>query len=109
MFCDLLGFRVGEKEVKGLKGCDAVYIYIFGYPCLICNRLLTYILFKYIHYVCCILSTAVARELATYKLDLVGVQGLRWDTEGTVRAWGYIFFHGKENENQLRTVFLTTE
>jgi hypothetical protein len=28
----------------------------------------------------------VARELAKYKLDLVGVQEIRWDKEGTVRA-----------------------
>jgi hypothetical protein len=67
VFYDLLGFRVGEKEVKGLKGCDTVYMYIFGYPCLIFYRLLTYILFIYIYYVCCILSTAVAKELARYK------------------------------------------
>ena len=29
---------------------------------------------------------AAARELARYKLDLVGVQEVRWDKEGTVRA-----------------------
>ena len=29
---------------------------------------------------------AAARELARYKLDLVGVQEFRWDKEGTVRA-----------------------
>jgi hypothetical protein len=28
----------------------------------------------------------VARELTKYKLDLVGVQEVRWDKEGTVRA-----------------------
>ena len=28
VFYDLLGFRVGEKEVKCLRGCDTVYIYI---------------------------------------------------------------------------------
>jgi hypothetical protein len=33
--------------------------------------------------------TAVARELARYKLDLVGVQEVRWDT---VRAGDYNFF-----------------
>ena len=27
-----------------------------------------------------------ARELARYKLDLVGVQEVRWDKEGSVRA-----------------------
>jgi len=30
--------------------------------------------------------TAAARELARYKLYLVGVQEFRWDKEGTVRA-----------------------
>ena len=30
--------------------------------------------------------TAEARELARYKLDLVGVQEVRWDKWGTVRA-----------------------
>jgi hypothetical protein len=30
--------------------------------------------------------TAAGRELARYKLDLVGVQEVRWDKGGTVRA-----------------------
>jgi len=30
--------------------------------------------------------TAAARELARYKLDLVGVQEVRWDKGGMVRA-----------------------
>ena len=48
--------------------------------------------------------TAAARELARYKLDLVGVQEVRWDRGGTVRAGDYIFFYGKGNENhQLGT------
>ena len=38
--------------------------------------------------------TAVARELARYKLDLVGVQ-VRWDKGGTVRAGDYKFFYRK--------------
>jgi len=38
----------------------------------------------------------VARELARYKLDLVGIQVVRWDKWGTVRAGYYIFFYGKE-------------
>jgi len=33
----------------------------------------------------------VTRELARYKLDLVGVQEVRWDKGGTVRAGDYIF------------------
>ena len=36
--------------------------------------------------------TAAARKLAKYKLDLVGVQKLRWDKGGTVRAGDYSFF-----------------
>jgi exonuclease III len=43
--------------------------------------------------------TAAARELARYKLDLVGVQEVRWDREGTVRAGDYNFYFRKGNEN----------
>jgi len=35
---------------------------------------------------------AAARELARYKLDVVGVQEFRWDNGGTVRAGDYDFF-----------------
>jgi hypothetical protein len=42
---------------------------------------------------------AMARKLARYKSDLVGVQGVRWDKGGTVRARDYNFFYGKGNEN----------
>ena len=35
---------------------------------------------------------AAARELARYKLDVVGVQEVRWDKESTVRAGDYNFF-----------------
>ena len=49
---------------------------------------------------------AAAREFARYKLDLVGVQEVRWDKEGTVKAWDYSFFYGKGNEyHQLGTGF----
>ena len=47
---------------------------------------------------------AAARELARYKLDLVGLQEVRWDKGGTVRAGDCNFFFGKGNENhQLGT------
>ena len=36
--------------------------------------------------------TAAVRELARYKLDLVGVQEVRWDKGATGRAGNYIFF-----------------
>jgi len=39
--------------------------------------------------------TAVARELASYKLDLVGAQEVRWDKGGRVRAGDYNFFYRK--------------
>ena len=35
---------------------------------------------------------AAARELARYKLDLVGVQEVRWEKEGTGKAGDYRFF-----------------
>ena len=41
--------------------------------------------------------TAAARELARCKLDLVGVQEVRWDNGGTVRAGDYNIFYGKGN------------
>jgi hypothetical protein len=39
-----------------------------------------------------------AKELAGYKLDLVGVQEVRWDRGGTVRAGDYNFFYGNGNK-----------
>jgi len=43
--------------------------------------------------------TAAARELARYKMELVGVQ-IRWDSGGTVRPGGHNFLYGKRNENR---------
>ena len=49
---------------------------------------------------------AAARELARYKLDLVGMHEVRRDREGTVRAGDCNFFYGQGNENhQLGTGF----
>jgi exonuclease III len=49
---------------------------------------------------------AAARELARYKLDLVCVQEVRWNKEGTVKAGDYSFVYRKGNENhQLGTGF----
>jgi exonuclease III len=49
---------------------------------------------------------AVARELGKYKLDLVGVQEVRWDKGGTELAEDYTFSYGAGNEDhQLGTGF----
>jgi exonuclease III len=49
----------------------------------------------------------VTRELGKYKIDLMGVQEVRWEKEGTERAEDYMFFYGKRNEDhQLGTGFL---
>jgi hypothetical protein len=37
----------------------------------------------------------VVRELSKYKLDIVGVQGVRWDRGGTEPACEYTFFFWK--------------
>jgi exonuclease III len=41
----------------------------------------------------------VSRELSRYKLDLAGVQEVRWEGGGTEPAGEYTFFHGEGNEN----------
>jgi exonuclease III len=46
----------------------------------------------------------VASKLGKYKLDLVGVQEVRWDKGDTERAEDYTFFYGAGNEDhQLGT------
>jgi hypothetical protein len=47
-----------------------------------------------------------ARKLARYKLDLVGVQEVRWDKGGTVRAEHYNFFYRKKNHQLGRGFFV---
>jgi hypothetical protein len=50
---------------------------------------------------------SVARELGKYKLDLMGVQEVRWDKGGTERAEDYTFFYGAGNkDHQLGRGFL---
>jgi hypothetical protein len=41
----------------------------------------------------------LSRELDRYKLDLVGVQKVRWEGGGTEPAGEYTFLYGKGNEN----------
>jgi len=52
---------------------------------------------------------AAARELGRYRLDVVGVQEVRWDKGGTVRDGDFDFFYGKRYDNhQLGTGFFCT-
>jgi hypothetical protein len=49
----------------------------------------------------------VSGELSRYRLDLVGVQEVRWDGSGTEPAGKYTFLYGKGNENhEFGTGFL---
>jgi exonuclease III len=48
----------------------------------------------------------IARELEKCKLDLVGVEELRWEKGGTEQAEDYTLFYGQANEDhQLGTGF----
>jgi exonuclease III len=42
---------------------------------------------------------AVVEEISKYKLDLVGMQEVRWSGDGTESAGDYTFFYGKEDKN----------
>jgi hypothetical protein len=54
--------------------------------------------------------SVVVRELARYKLGLVGVYEARWDRGGTVTAGDYIFFlcKRKRKSSNGNRIFSTT-
>jgi hypothetical protein len=48
----------------------------------------------------------ISKELSKYKIDLVGVQEVRWEGSGTASAGEYTFIYRKGNENnELGTGF----
>ena len=53
--------------------------------------------------------TTVARELAKYKLDLVGVQEVRWDRRRHCKSRGYIFFWGEKKLFDGNRIFGTPQ
>jgi exonuclease III len=53
--------------------------------------------------------TTAASELARYKLDIVGVQEVRWDKERTVRAGGfYIFLWKRKQKSSVENMSFCT-
>jgi hypothetical protein len=55
------------------------------------------------------LLTTVARELGKYRLDLVGVQEVRWEKGGFELAEDYTFFYVQGNgDHQFGTGFSYT-
>jgi hypothetical protein len=53
-----------------------------------------------------VLLKTVARELGNYKLNLMGVEEVRWGKRGTERPEDYAFLYGEGNEDhQLGTGF----
>jgi hypothetical protein len=51
----------------------------------------------------------VSKGLSKYRLDLVGVQVVRWEGGGIEQAGEYTFFYGKRNDNhELGAGFLCT-
>jgi hypothetical protein len=52
--------------------------------------------------------TTGAREFARYKIDSLGVQEVRWDKGGTVRAGDYIFLWKRKQKSSIENRILYT-
>jgi hypothetical protein len=48
----------------------------------------------------------VSKELSVCKLDLMGVQEVKWDGGGTEPEGEYTFFYGRGTRNMIRYSFL---
>jgi exonuclease III len=53
-------------------------------------------------------SVTAARELAKYKLDLLGVQEVSWDKGGTARARDYNFFNVNKRKSSIGNMIFCT-